>query len=123
MIEILFESCRFCSQHYRVDHHCAMPEELVLLCRHIAATVGYQGYNPQAAIINYYHMDSTLAGHTDHSEFDLHSPLISVRCVGEGVREFVSGGRFCLNKFCLAVVSFYFNDEKKNIDRSTSLLI
>ena len=32
----------------------------------------------QAAIINYYHMDSTLSPHTDHSEFDLDSPLISV---------------------------------------------
>jgi alkylated DNA repair protein alkB family protein 1 len=70
-----------CVQHYRADHHCPMPDELVLLCRHVAATIGYPHYDPQAAIVNYYHMDSTLAGHTDHSEFDLHSPLISIRYV------------------------------------------
>ena len=56
-----------------------MPEDMVLLCRHIAAAAGYPHYDPQASIVNYYHMDSTLAGHTDHSEFDLEAPLISVR--------------------------------------------
>lgn len=34
---------------------------------------------PEAAIVNYYHLDSTLSGHTDHSEKDLSIPLLSVR--------------------------------------------
>ena len=29
--------------------------------------------------MNYYHLDSTLSGHTDHSEKDLSIPLLSVR--------------------------------------------
>jgi len=34
---------------------------------------------PEAAIVNYYHLDSTLSGHTDHSEKDLSIPLLSIR--------------------------------------------
>jgi alkylated DNA repair protein alkB family protein 1 len=34
--------------------------------------------NAEAAIVNYYHMNSTLCAHTDHSEYDaLTKPLIS----------------------------------------------
>jgi alkylated DNA repair protein alkB family protein 1 len=29
--------------------------------------------------VNYYHMDSTLAGHTDHSELNKEAPLFSFR--------------------------------------------
>lgn len=36
-------------------------------------------FAPEAAIINYYHMDSTLSGHTDQSELDHTAPLVSVR--------------------------------------------
>ena len=32
----------------------------------------------EAGIVNYYHMDSTLSGHTDHSEKDLSQPLLSI---------------------------------------------
>lgn len=38
-------------------------------------------FKPEAAIINYYHLDSTLSGHTDHSELDLTAPLFSLRWV------------------------------------------
>ena len=38
-------------------------------------------FKPEAGIINYYHLDSTLSGHTDHSEFDLTAPLFSLRYV------------------------------------------
>jgi alkylated DNA repair protein alkB family protein 1 len=30
--------------------------------------------------VNFYHMDSSIGGHTDHSEFDLSAPLLSFRC-------------------------------------------
>lgn len=29
--------------------------------------------------MNFYHMDSAIGGHTDHSEFDLSAPLLSFR--------------------------------------------
>lgn len=33
----------------------------------------------EAAIINFYHPSSTLSGHTDHSEYNLNAPLLSIR--------------------------------------------
>ena len=65
-----------------------MPDDLSLLCAHVASAVGFPDYEPQAAIINYYHMDSTLSGHTDHSEFDLEAPLVSIRYFKFGVEIF-----------------------------------
>ena len=68
-----------CFQEYSEDQHTPFPEDLQLLAKYIAGALGYSDYNSEAAIVNYYHLDSTLAGHTDHSEFDLQSPLISIR--------------------------------------------
>ena len=56
-----------------------MPADLTRLSEYLASAVGYPHYQAEAAIINFYHEDSTLAGHTDHSEFDHEAPLISVR--------------------------------------------
>ncbi len=36
-------------------------------------------FKAEAAIVNYYHLDSTLSGHTDHSERDRNKPLLSIR--------------------------------------------
>ena len=55
------------------------PSDLGLMSAFVAAVLGYERFQPQAAIVNFYHMDSTLGGHTDHSEFDLTAPLISYR--------------------------------------------
>lgn len=33
----------------------------------------------EAAIVNFYHLTSTLSGHTDHSEYNLNAPLLSIR--------------------------------------------
>jgi len=33
----------------------------------------------EAAIVNFYHPSSTLSGHTDHSEYNLSAPLLSIR--------------------------------------------
>lgn len=33
----------------------------------------------EAAIVNFYHPSSTLSGHTDHSEYNLNAPLLSIR--------------------------------------------
>jgi alkylated DNA repair protein alkB family protein 1 len=44
----------------------------------ILRRLGFTSFIPEAAIVNYYHLDSTLSGHTDHSEEDLSAPLISI---------------------------------------------
>ena len=35
-------------------------------------------FRAEAAIVNYYPMDATLSGHTDHSEHNLDAPLLSI---------------------------------------------
>jgi alkylated DNA repair protein alkB family protein 1 len=40
--------------------------------------IGFEGFKPEAGIINYYHLNSTLSGHQDHSEENLNAPLFSV---------------------------------------------
>ena len=56
-----------------------MPEDLTYLSKYVASCLGSDDFSAEAAIVNYYHLDSTLSGHTDHSEFDLKAPLISFR--------------------------------------------
>lgn len=56
-----------------------MPPELTQISSYVACAVGYPDYSAEAAIINFYPPGSTLAGHTDHSEFDHLSPIISFR--------------------------------------------
>nr|CAI5846098.1 unnamed protein product [Callosobruchus analis] len=54
------------------------PYDLKGMMEHIAKVLGYVNFQAEAAIVNYYHMDSTLSGHTDHSEINLEAPLFSV---------------------------------------------
>ena len=70
------------SKLYHKEHHSPFPSDLSLLSRFILSSVGFPDFKPEAAIVNYYHFESTLSGHTDHSEADLMSPLISLRYVG-----------------------------------------
>lgn len=55
-----------------------MPTELSSLTAFLAETLGFKDFKAEAAIINYYRMNSTLAGHTDHSEINLEAPLFSL---------------------------------------------
>ena len=64
---------------YQSDHHSPFPTDLAGMTELIAGAFGYETYKAEAAIVNFYHMDSTLGGHTDHSEFDLEMPIISYR--------------------------------------------
>lgn len=66
-------------QVYSEDNKGVLPTDLSDLTKILAYNLGYTDFNPQAAIINYYHIDSTLSGHTDHSEVNLTAPLFSVR--------------------------------------------
>lgn len=54
------------------------PPDLAKLVRTIAAVLGFERFSPEAAIVNYYPVGTTLAGHTDHSEDDLTAPLLSL---------------------------------------------
>lgn len=55
-----------------------MPAELSGLTSILAKTLGFSDFKAEAAIVNYYRMNSTLAGHTDHSEMNVAAPLFSI---------------------------------------------
>ncbi|XP_070160251.1 nucleic acid dioxygenase ALKBH1 [Polyergus mexicanus] len=55
-----------------------MPAELSSLTSILAKTLGFSDFKAEAAIVNYYRMNSTLAGHTDHSEINVAAPLFSI---------------------------------------------
>jgi len=56
-----------------------LPPDLVTLCRIFASALFPDTpYQPEAGIINYYHLNSTLSAHQDHSEYNMKAPLISV---------------------------------------------
>ncbi|KRT80731.1 hypothetical protein AMK59_6322, partial [Oryctes borbonicus] len=62
---------------YSEDRKGIFPRDLAMLCNYIAVALGFVNFKAEAAIVNYYHMDSTLSGHTDHSEQNLEAPLFS----------------------------------------------
>ena len=84
---------------YNSKNRSSFPEDLATLSSFILHCVGFSGYisntmhhispslstvpcfrfKAEAAIVNYYHLDSSLSGHTDHSEKDLARPLLSIR--------------------------------------------
>lgn len=64
---------------YYKQSHSPFPDDLFRLTQCVLRVLGFPLFRAEAAIINYYHLDSTLSGHTDHSEQDLTAPLISIR--------------------------------------------
>lgn len=64
---------------YSEENRDVFPLELAELCDVVAQYLGYVNFNAEAAIVNYYHMGSTLSAHTDHSEVNLEAPLFSFR--------------------------------------------
>ena len=63
---------------YNEEFKNEFPDELGLLISTIAKSLGFESFKPEAAIVNFYPLGSTLAPHTDHSEFYLKSPLFSI---------------------------------------------
>lgn len=57
----------------------------------LAKYLGYSDFTAEAAIVNYYHMNSTLSAHTDHSEVNLKAPLFSFSFGQSAI--FLIGGR------------------------------
>ncbi|KAJ8683471.1 hypothetical protein QAD02_019263 [Eretmocerus hayati] len=66
------------TKQYAEESRTEMPKELVALTRYFAEVLGFNDFRAEAAIVNYYRMNSTLAGHTDHSEPYLEAPLFSI---------------------------------------------
>ncbi|XP_046462692.1 nucleic acid dioxygenase ALKBH1-like [Daphnia pulex] len=54
------------------------PLDLNLLSSIIAQSIGFLSFKAEAAIVNYYALDSSIGGHTDHSERNHEAPLISI---------------------------------------------
>ncbi|KOC61223.1 Alkylated DNA repair protein alkB like protein 1 [Habropoda laboriosa] len=55
-----------------------IPTELSVLTSYVAKILDFKDFKAEAAIVNYYRMNSTLAGHTDHSEVNVDAPLFSI---------------------------------------------
>lgn len=69
----------FYLQIYSEESKDPFPKDLGEMCEFFANVLGFTQFTSEAAIVNYYHMDSTLSGHTDHSEPNLNAPLFSLR--------------------------------------------
>ncbi|CAH6847580.1 Alkbh1 [Phodopus roborovskii] len=65
------------SKKYSADHYTPFPSDLAFLSEQVAAACGYQGFQAEAGILNYYRLDSTLGIHVDRSELDHSKPLLS----------------------------------------------
>ncbi|XP_043204410.1 nucleic acid dioxygenase ALKBH1-like [Amphibalanus amphitrite] len=76
---------------YNLCDRSPFPSDLARLASLLAGCVGWPSYSPEAAIVNFYHSDSTLAPHTDHSEWDMTAPLLSLSFGQSAV--FLLGGR------------------------------
>ncbi|CAH0625439.1 unnamed protein product [Chrysodeixis includens] len=63
---------------YTEENKSPFPEDLAELSDVFAELLGYTDFKAEAAIVNYYHMNSTLSAHTDHSEVNLEAPLFSL---------------------------------------------
>lgn len=65
------------SKVYSENQKTEFPQDLAKMTNFFAKVLGFQDYEAQAAIVNYYPFGTTLAGHTDHSEQNLQAPLFS----------------------------------------------
>lgn len=63
---------------YSEDKRHRFPDDLATLNRYFATALGFDHFSAEAAIVNYYPIGTTLAGHTDHSEKNLNAPLFSI---------------------------------------------
>lgn len=71
-------------QEYSEELKHDFPKDLNAFCRDLGKVLGFPEFNAEAAIVNTYHKDSSLNGHTDHSELNLDAPLFSLRFVKIG---------------------------------------
>lgn len=67
------------SKVYSEEKRHKFPDDLAKLSEYFASVLGFGVYSAEAAIVNFYPLGTTLAGHTDHSEKNLNAPLFSMR--------------------------------------------
>ncbi|XP_031638219.1 nucleic acid dioxygenase ALKBH1 [Contarinia nasturtii] len=63
---------------YAEEKRHKFPDDLAKLNAYFAEVLGLGDYSAEAAIVNFYPLGTTLAGHTDHSEKNLAAPLFSI---------------------------------------------
>lgn len=66
------------------------PTDLFELMRKIGNALNFPDFKSEAAIVNFYPIGTTLSSHTDHSEIDQESPLISLSLGQNAI--FLAGG-------------------------------
>ncbi len=76
---------------YNENDFTPMPTDTACLSQLIASLIGFPNYRPEAGIVNYYHLNSTLSGHQDYSEKNISAPLISVSLGNSAI--FLVGGQ------------------------------
>lgn len=79
----MFVVCR--GQEYDAKRRGPFPGDLWRLSRTVAQSLGFDDFEAEAAIVNYYAMSSSLGGHTDRSEENRSAPLLSFRSVQAAV--------------------------------------
>lgn len=67
------------SKVYNYNDRSEFPADLHKMCQFVGQCVGHFGFKAEAAIVNYYPLGTTLAGHVDKSERNLDAPLFSIR--------------------------------------------
>lgn len=68
------------NQVYSETAKSEFPKDLSRLSKTIIELLQFPNtFIAEAAIVNFYHPSSTLSGHTDHSEYNLSAPLLSIR--------------------------------------------
>ena len=68
-----------------------IPIKLTEICKEIAAKMGFNDYEPDAGIINFYQLRDSLTGHIDRSERNKTAPLVSISLGQSGI--FLIGGK------------------------------
>ncbi|KAF7990725.1 hypothetical protein HCN44_000530 [Aphidius gifuensis] len=66
------------TKYYSENDKSPVPYELNEMTKLLSNYLGFNNFNAEAAIVNYYRMNSTLAGHVDHSENNMDAPLFSI---------------------------------------------
>lgn len=66
------------TKQYQKSHKTEFPHDLANVCTYIANVLGFHHFCPEASIVNFYHVGSTLSPHQDVSEADLSLPLVSI---------------------------------------------
>ena len=76
---------------YNDQNYTQFPTKLGELSRKFSSFVGFDKFEPEAAIINFYQTDSTLCGHLDNVEETFDMPIVSISFGNTAV--FLIGGQ------------------------------